>query len=68
MKHRHDFDIDIAVIGTPHIANFDDFDPFERDLRVRLRYVEDGDELGKPDLIILPGSKATVADLQLSSQ
>jgi adenosylcobyric acid synthase len=63
MKNRRDFDLDIAVIAVPHIANFDDFDPFARETRVRLRYVEAGDRLGLPDLIILPGSKATVADL-----
>lgn len=63
MKNRHDFDLDIAVIALPHIANFDDFDPFEREPRVRLRYFEAGDQLGHPDLIILPGSKSTVADL-----
>ncbi len=63
MKNRLDFDLDIAVVALPHIANFDDFDPFEREPRVRLRYVEAGDELGQPDLIIIPGSKTTVADL-----
>lgn len=63
MKNRRDFDLDIAVIALPHISNFDDFDPFEREPRVRLRYVEAGDRLGLPDLIILPGSKATVSDL-----
>ena len=63
MKNRQDFDLDIAVIALPHIANFDDFDPFEREPRVRLRYVETGDKLGQPDLIILPGSKTTVPDL-----
>ncbi len=62
MKNRRDFDLDIAVIALPHISNFDDFDPFEREPRVRLRYVESGDRLGLPDLIVLPGSKATVAD------
>ena len=63
MKNRLDFDLDIAVVALPHIANFDDFDPFEREPRVRLRYFEAGDELGQPDLMIIPGSKTTVADL-----
>jgi adenosylcobyric acid synthase len=63
MKNRSDFDLDIAVVALPHIANFDDFDPLEREPRVRLRYVEAGDHLDAPDLIILPGTKSTVTDL-----
>ena len=56
--------IDIAVIRLPHIANFDDFDPLRQEPGVRLRYISAADELGAPDLIALPGSKTTVADLE----
>jgi adenosylcobyric acid synthase len=53
----------VAVIRLPHLANFDDFGPLERQEEIRLRYVERPDELGQADLVILPGSKSTIADL-----
>ena len=58
-------DVDIAVIRLPRIANFDDFDPFIDEPGVRLRYVARSEELGDPQLVILPGTKATIADLEV---
>ena len=59
-----DESLDIAVVRLPRIANFDDFDPLIREPRVRLRFAGTSDEIGAPDLIIIPGSKTTVSDLQ----
>ncbi len=56
-------EVDIAVIRFPRIANFDDFDPFVDEPGVRLRYVSRPEDLGSPQLVILPGTKATIADL-----
>lgn len=56
--------IDIAVIRLPRISNFTDFSPFERYGNVSLRYVDSVAELHRPDIIILPGTKSTIADLK----
>ena len=61
---RDDECLDIAVVRLPRIANFDDFDPLRQEPRARLRYITGSDDIGAPDLIILPGSKTTVADLE----
>ena len=56
-------ELDIAVVRLPHIANFDDFDALAARPGVRLRYVEQGSEIATPDLVIIPGTKTTRADL-----
>jgi adenosylcobyric acid synthase len=54
----------IAVPILPHIANFDDLDPLEAEPAVNLVRVRAGSAIpGDVDLVILPGSKATIADL-----
>ena len=55
--------IEIAVIKTPRISNFTDFNVFEYMEQVSVKYVDRKENLGNPDMIILPGSKNTIGDL-----
>jgi len=55
--------VDIAVIRFPRISNFTDFEPLEQ--LSNIRYVEPGDDLGRPDALILPGTKNTIDDLKV---
>ncbi len=55
---------DIAVIRFPRISNFTDFNVFELIDGASVRYVNSVSELGNPDMIILPGTKNTIADLK----
>ena len=57
-------DIDIAVIKLPRISNFTDLGALERMPNVSVRYIEKPDKLMEPDMIVLPGTKSTIADLQ----
>ena len=56
--------LDVAVIRLPHISNFTDFTAFERLPGVSLRYVDRASKLACPHLILLPGTKNTMADLR----
>ena len=61
---RHPGRVKIAVIVLPCISNFDDFDPLRLEPDVELVLLRDGAPVpGDADLVILPGSKATIADL-----
>ena len=56
--------LDIAVIRLPHVSNFTDFSPLEEHPALGLRYVNRKDQLGRPDLVILPGTKNSMGDLR----
>ncbi|MBI0577086.1 cobyric acid synthase [Neobacillus cucumis] len=56
--------IDIAVIHLPFISNYSDFEPFLYEEDVSIRWVKRGDEFGKPDAVIIPGTKSTIQDLK----
>jgi len=60
--------LDAAVIHLGHIANFTDLAPLDIEPDVQLRVVRHGDELGTPDLIILPGSKGVADDIARMKQ
>ena len=63
-KSRAEGAVTIAVPMLARIANFDDFDPLRMEPSVRLIFVRPGEPLPLADLVILPGSKATIADLK----
>lgn len=56
--------IDLAVIRYPRISNFTDFHVFEQIPGVSVRYVTSVKDLKHPDMVFLPGSKNTMADLK----
>ena len=53
----------IGVVRLPHISNYTDFDPLEREPGVDLFYLNDPALVAGCDLLLLPGSKSTLADL-----
>jgi adenosylcobyric acid synthase len=55
--------LDVAVIRAPRVANFTDVEPLTAEPDLTLRWVSTVEELGAPDLVVLPGSRAVVADL-----
>ena len=54
----------VAVVRLGHISNFTDFAPLETEPGVRLVYAEEPRELAGASLVVLPGSKDTIADLR----
>lgn len=56
--------LSIAAVAGPHVSNFTDLDALSCESDVSMRLVERADELGQPDLILLLGSKNTIADFR----
>lgn len=55
--------LDIAIIRLPRISNFTDFNALECFDCLSVRYVSHAGQLGQPDMVLLPGTKNTMADL-----
>ena len=55
--------VNVAVVLLRHISNFTDFNTLERDPRVNLFYTNNTTDIGRADIVILPGTKATLDDL-----
>jgi adenosylcobyric acid synthase len=54
--------LNVVIIRVPHTANYDDFDPLQ-EMGCNLKYVNKAAEVGRPDLIIFPGTKSTIHDM-----
>ncbi|WP_163336674.1 cobyric acid synthase [Desulfopila sp. IMCC35008] len=55
--------VDIVLVNFPHISNFTDVEPFLTEPDVSLRVVDNVEDIGEPDAILLPGSKNVIGDL-----
>jgi len=56
-------DIDIAIIRLPYMSNHTDFNSLMMHEGVSVRFVKLGESIGKPDVVIIPGTKSTIADM-----
>jgi adenosylcobyric acid synthase len=56
--------LDVAAVAFPRLSNFTDLDALALEPGVTVRLVADPGALGRPDLVLLPGTKATVGDLE----
>ncbi len=57
--------LSIGVIRTPYMANFTDFDPFLFEPDVALSYIHPSEPLDRYDVLILPGTKRTIHDIEI---
>ncbi len=57
--------VNVAVVRLPRMSNFTDFNALEHDGRFHVYYTDEPTEIAKADVVILPGTKNTIADLQV---
>ena len=57
--------VNVAVVLLQHMSNFTDFNSLERDKRIHLFYTNQPEDIRNADIIILPGTKSTLSDLQV---
>lgn len=55
--------LDVVAIRLPQLSNYTDLDALALEPGVSVRYVADAASIGRPDLVVIPGSKETVSDL-----
>lgn len=56
--------IDLAVLKHPYLSNFTDIEALLQEPDVSVRWVKLVQDLGQPDIVVLPGTKSTIADLR----
>ncbi|RBW70327.1 cobyric acid synthase [Bacillus taeanensis] len=56
-------EVEIVVIKLPYISNYTDIEPFLEETDVSIRFVDDPEQFGNPDAVIIPGTRSTIADL-----
>lgn len=61
-------EIDIVIIKLPHMSNADEFQPLHDYQCVNVRYIDSKDRIGQCDILIIPGSKNTMSDLDYLKQ
>ncbi|WP_298824314.1 cobyric acid synthase [uncultured Planococcus sp.] len=56
--------IELVVCRHPYISNFTDIEPFLNEPDVTIRWAETVEDIGQPDILLLPGTKSTIGDLR----
>ena len=57
-------EIEVAILRLPRISNFSDLDPLFNESCIQMKWIEPFEEIGSPDVLIIPGSKQTIKDLE----